>query len=85
MAITNYEIKRLYNAQGEPVDVKTRGDAVHIESDAFPSNDLESILQEIITNSITQDSPKAKQPPHINMPLRPHQLAETKQYAGRCP
>ena len=33
------------------------------------------LLQEIITNSITQDSPKANQPPHINIPLRPHQLA----------
>lgn len=33
------------------------------------------LLQEIITNSITQNSPKAKQPPHINTPLRPHQLA----------
>jgi len=33
------------------------------------------LLQEIITNSITQDSPKTNQPPHINIPLRPHQLA----------
>jgi len=33
------------------------------------------LFQEIITNSIRQESPRAPQPPHIKTPLRPHQLA----------
>jgi len=33
------------------------------------------LLQQIISNSIGQTSPRATQPPHINTTLRPHQLA----------